>query len=908
MNSPEVDNFLGLVDIVRDGNGQWQARCPCRNDDSNPSLSISQGSDGRVLLHCHRGNGCSVDEICTSVGIQVADLMPRKSDISQQRAEKKKEFTKFIKSYDYVDESGNVLFQKVRYVDQDGKKTFRQRRPGGNGEWIYSLGDTPKVLYNLPAVIKAKNDGFYIWVVEGEKDADTLMEAGVIATTMPGGAGKWLDIHTEALRGAYVQIVADSDDPGKKHADAVYRELVAAGCSVVVWQSPIAKDITDHLQAGGTIDSLVELDFGINFDAVVEDSELEVEVSDEEQTLSALIKLLDRDDLSAKQKLAKSSSLISATGTSSVLDPGRLVLWDDFLKESEEDNYDWLIPGLLERNERVIVVAAEGVGKRATIDSVIPTSSGWTTLGDISVGDKVIDRFGNPVNVTYVSPIEPNPDAYRITFSDGNYIDADAEHQWYTETLNEREKRKLGGVRTTKEIIDTLISKRKTKALNHAIPTTKPLNLPEAKLPIPPYTLGAWLGDGTTIDGSICSEDDEILESIRNDGYVVRKRESTPNMYGILGLQVELKEHGLYGNKHIPLTYSRASYGQRLALVQGLMDTDGYVRNDGLCEFSVNHKILAEGFLDLIQTLGIKATMHESNSKLYGRVTGTRYRISFKTELPVCRLKRKIGRLPKKLSTQRSLYRYIVSVEPITPVPMRCISVDGPDNTYLIGDAYIPTHNTMLARQVAICSSCGINPFTYQRMRPVKTLTVDLENPERIIRRTSRSIMAQAMHRASIQKPLIHLYTKPSGLDLLKAGDRALLEAQIEISKPELLVLGPLYKSFVDPGNRTSEAVAVEVAKYFDYLRTVYNVALWLEHHAPLGSSMTSRDLRPFGSAVWSRWPEFGISITPDLTASSPYVYELRHFRGARDERNWPVKITRGKIFPFEVLEFSKIT
>jgi hypothetical protein len=578
MNSPEVESFLGLVDVVRDGNGQWQARCPCRNDDSNPSLSISQGNDGRVLLHCHRGNGCSVEDICTSVGIQVADLMPKKSDMSQQRAEKKKEFTKFVKSYDYVDESGNILFQKVRYVDQDGKKTFRQRRPGANGEWIYSLGDTPKVLYNLPAVIKAKNDGFYIWVVEGEKDADTLMEAGVIATTMPGGAGKWLDIHTEALRGAYVQIVADNDEPGKKHADSVYRELAAAGCSVGVWQSPIAKDITDHLQAGGTIDSLVELDLDVDFDAVDEDEEPAVEVSEEEKTLSELIKLLDRDDLSPKQKLAKSSSMISTVGASPVLDPGRLVLWDDFLKESEEDNYDWLIPGLLERNERVIVVAAEGVGK------------------------------------------------------------------------------------------------------------------------------------------------------------------------------------------------------------------------------------------------------------------------------------------------------------------------------------------TMLARQVAICSSCGINPFTYQQMRPIKTLTVDLENPERIIRRTSRSIMAQAMHRSSIQKPLIHLYTKPSGLDLLKAGDRALLEAQIEISKPELLVMGPLYKSFVDPGNRTSEAVAVEVAKYLDYLRAVYNVALWLEHHAPLGTSMTSRDLRPFGSAVWSRWPEFGISITPDLTASTPFVYELRHFRGARDERNWPVKITRGKIFPFEVLEFSKIT
>ncbi len=254
------------------------------------------------------------------------------------------------------------------------------------------------------------------------------------------------------------------------------------------------------------------------------------------------------------------------------------------------------------------------------------------------------------------------------------------------------EKRENSEVSTTKQILDTLVSNRKSKAFNHAIPTTKPLNLTEVKLPIAPYTLGAWLGDGTTIDGSICSEDEEVLESIRNDGYVVRKRESTPNMYGILGLQAQLKECGLYGNKHIPAIYSRASYEQRLALVQGLMDTDGYVRTDGLCELSVTHHELAKGFLDLILTLGVKATMREGDSTLYGRVTGTRYRISFKTDLPVCRLKRKVDRLPEKLKTLRPLYRYIVSVEPITPVPMRCISVDGPDNTYLIGDAYIPIH------------------------------------------------------------------------------------------------------------------------------------------------------------------------------------------------------------------------
>ncbi len=149
-----------------------------------------------------------------------------------------------------------------------------------------------------------------------------------------------------------------------------------------------------------------------------------------------------------------------------------------------------------------------------------------------------------------------------------------------------------------------------------------------------------------------------------------------------------------------------------------------------------------------------------------------------------------------------------------------------------------------------------------------------------------------------------HLLVKPQGLDLLRLDDRAVLEEHLENIQPDILIMGPLYKAFLDPGGRTSEAVAIEVARYLDTIRDVFKCALWLEHHAPLGTSMTSRELRPFGSAVWSRWPEFGVSLQPDMTGM-PYHYDVRHFRGARDERQWPTRIKRGKRFPFEVVEFA---
>jgi replicative DNA helicase len=214
---------------------------------------------------------------------------------------------------------------------------------------------------------------------------------------------------------------------------------------------------------------------------------------------------------------------------------------------------------------------------------------------------------------------------------------------------------------------------------------------------------------------------------------------------------------------------------------------------------------------------------------------------------------------------------------------------------------------TFLARQVALLTAAGIHPFTFEQMKPIRTLMVDLENPARIIRRTSRAIQERSTKYGFCAEPVAHLLIKPDGLDLMKTSDRAYLEEQIEIVKPDMLFLGPIYKSFIDPGGRTSESIAIEIAKYFDSLRTYYDFGMWLEHHAPLGSSMSSRDLRPFGSAVWSRWPEFGLSLQPDPTATEGYVYEVKHFRGARDKRQFPTKMTRGTLFPFEVLEFARM-
>ena len=524
------------------------------------------------------------------MGIKVSELFNRShSDSwvdkpSQYRESsspqvQKKSSRKLVATYKFRDENGTLMYEKLRYVDENGKKSFGHRRPDPDmpGEYIYDAKGIKKILYRLPEVIKAINDGEPVWLVEGEKDVDTLVSKyGVCATTMSSGAGHWEPEYSQLLSGAEVlEIVADNDEPGKNHALHVAAQVRALGGNVRVWVSHYGKDISDHIASGHEPDELEELDYELPEDAGA--LEAEEDESAGERILDIVQSVVQNSDLSLEQMVNRLGVMLNAMSQHSEEDTGRLYNWQQFLEDYKDRGYEWIIPGLLEKQERVIVVAAEGVGK------------------------------------------------------------------------------------------------------------------------------------------------------------------------------------------------------------------------------------------------------------------------------------------------------------------------------------------TMLARQVAICSAAGVHPFTFQPMQPITTLMIDLENPERIIQRTSNNIMREAVKMSKTKKIDAHLYIQPAGLDLTSSRDRAVIERLCEQIKPQLIVLGPLYKAYVDNGTRTSEALAVEVAKFLDRIRDIYGCAFWLEHHAPLGTSSSSRELRPFGSSVWSRWPEFGISLTPDPIALDGYVYEVNHFRGARDNRAWPIRMKRATRFPFETLEFMKM-
>lgn len=220
--------------------GGW--RCPA-HDDRRPSLSVSNGN-GRVLLHCQVG--CTIEAILGALKLEKADLF----DEPGERPER----PQVVDRYRYLDEAGELLYEVLRL---EGKQ-FRQRRPDGQGGWIWSLGDTRRVLYRLPGVLAAVADGRSIFVVEGEKDVHALEAAGEVATCNSGGAGKWRVDYADALTGAReVIVVADADEPGRRHARDVALSLQGRVESIHVVEAAAGKDAADHLAAGGSVDEFV---------------------------------------------------------------------------------------------------------------------------------------------------------------------------------------------------------------------------------------------------------------------------------------------------------------------------------------------------------------------------------------------------------------------------------------------------------------------------------------------------------------------------------------------------------------------------------------------------------------------------------------------------------------------------
>lgn len=232
----------------------WTACCPA-HEDRKASLTIADAGD-KVLLHCFAG--CPFPNIVDALGMQQSDMFADGSTYQQQKPNASP-VPLVLARYDYLDpDTGDLLFQVERRSD----KSFRQRRPGPDGSWVYNLDGVRRVLFRAPELKNEPDPKRWRLIVEGEKDVLNVEKLGFLATTNPGGAGKWRDEYNELLRGHPVIIVPDNDKAGRDHAEQVARSLhgIAAVVKIVELPRVSAKgDASDWIADGGTKEQLQQL-------------------------------------------------------------------------------------------------------------------------------------------------------------------------------------------------------------------------------------------------------------------------------------------------------------------------------------------------------------------------------------------------------------------------------------------------------------------------------------------------------------------------------------------------------------------------------------------------------------------------------------------------------------------------
>ena len=347
-------------------------------------------------------------------------------------------------------------------------------------------------------------------------------------------------------------------------------------------------------------------------------------------------------------------------------------------------------------NCRVVMMSPSQLGKVISHDTLLPTPNGFKPLSELHVGDTIYTQSGKETCIIYKTPLHSRP-YYRIVFDDGVEVDAGDNHRWTVKDLvkSSARGRESFKVLDTEYMYNTMQTMREL-GINHslyAIPMAEPVRYPKRDLGIAPYILGLWLGGGHSSGSYITASHDDFgyysgrytCNYARSDG---RGNEAVTFRLKCLN-HLQLEAYNLIANKYIPDIYKTSSVEQRLKLIQGLFDADGYISEKGDIEFTQESNRLFADVVEVLRSLGIKVHTH---AKV---VNGTVYhRLACRTTLPVFALPRKACRIPCSLARDNTKYRYIRSITPIDVKLGYCIQVSDPSALYLITRDYIVTHNT----------------------------------------------------------------------------------------------------------------------------------------------------------------------------------------------------------------------
>lgn len=424
-------------------------------------------------------------------------------------------------------------------------------------------------------------------------------------------------------------------------------------------------------------------------------------------------------------------------------------------------------------NKTLKVNACAGSGKEQPVSTSTPTPKGFVPFGSLKVGDEVFGKNGKPTKITAIYP-QGMKDVYEVTFRDGSKTRCGLEHNWAVISSTQRDK-SVTKTLTTSELMEKGLV-HNSGSYRFKVPMVSAVEFPEQSLMLHPYILGVFLGDGTLSENntggygtpalSFHEQDIEIYErvielfhNVHNITLVGKPRYTSEH-----GKQVSLitssdnisnvvtglfKTLGVSSrSKHIPYEYLFGSVEQRLALLQGLMDTDGCVSRNRTT-FSNTNKVIVDGVIHLVQSLGGTAILHKTDT----RKNTTCYSVNVKMSTNPFLLSRKHSNW--KPSWKNPPSRYITKIEHLgIQEEQMCITVDAPDSLYLTND-FIVTHNTSTLEMLA---HDNVVPSIYLAFNNVVATEARERFPAHVECRTQHSIAYSAFG-----KLLQHKLSRPQG-------------------------------------------------------------------------------------------------------------------------------------------------
>jgi replicative DNA helicase len=388
---------------------------------------------------------------------------------------------------------------------------------------------------------------------------------------------------------------------------------------------------------------------------------------------------------------------------------------------------DRLLKGGLAKGEIGVILAPTGVGKSLSNSEPVLTPTGWVKMGDIKLGDKVIGSDGKEQYVIGVYPQGIRP-IYKVEFTDETFVNCDEEHLWSVNTLNMRTAKTRGkggkGIYKPKfgykvvKTSDMMKDIKKSGRYNYRLPVVSPVDFENREVLIDPYLLGLMLGDGSICDSGIkiTTKDDELFENVKhlNEHSSFREYQKDNNTKTIktIHLKTDIKKriesynllNKKSNDKFIPKDYLYNSLNVRIAILQGLMDTDGYINKKGTSQYTTISKQLCEDVKELVLSLGgtarvnTKIPKYRHNGELKEGQLAYTITMSFANNVVPFKLLRKVDRYYKR--TKYVEQKYVKSITYSHDEAATCIKVSNPDELFVTRD-YVLTHNTTIMTKIS---------------------------------------------------------------------------------------------------------------------------------------------------------------------------------------------------------------